>query len=183
MANTQQTKIWTYDDLFDLPDDGKRYEIIEGVLYEMPAPRPEHAFIIANLMFWLAPLVRALGGKLAPAPIDLFLQGANPVQPDLLVLFADQLGQVSERGIEGPPTVVIEVLSPSNIDHDRLVKRSLYARGGVPEYWIIDPRAETVEVLMLHQGQYLRHLLASGDDEVTSTVLVGLSFPASAVFE
>jgi Uma2 family endonuclease len=183
MANTQQTRFWTYEDLFDLPDNGRRYEIIEGVLYEMPGPRPEHSFIIANLMFWLAPLVRALGGKLGPAPIDLFLRGANPVQPDLLVLLAEHLGQVSERGIEGPPAMVIEVLSPSNIDHDRLVRRSLYARGGVPEYWIIDPRAETVEVLTLQQGQYQTHVLASGDTEVTSTILAGLRFPASAAFE
>src|SRR5689334_12758548 len=91
MATRQPEHYWTYEDLFDLPDDGKRYEIIEGVLYEMPAPLAAHAIILMNLVqYVLAPVVWALGGKVLTAPLDVFLRDANPVQPDLLVLLPDQ---------------------------------------------------------------------------------------------
>jgi Uma2 family endonuclease len=178
-----EPKYWTYEDLCGLPDDGRtRYEIIDGELYEMPAPEPDHAFTIANLMFWLSPIVRMLGGRIAPAPIDLFFAGANPVQPDIVVLLAERLHQVSKRGIEGAPNLVIEILSPSNAGRDRRKKRTLYARGGVPEYWLVDPRARAIEVLVLDGGTYRLHLRASGNDLVTSTVLPGLSFLANEAF-
>ena len=122
----QQLKAWTYEDLFALPDDGRRYEIIEGVLYEMPAPNMEHAELISNLILRvLWPVVEPLGGRVYTAPVDVFLRGANPVQPDLLVLLPEQFGYKSKRGVEGPPALLVEVLSPSNPEHDLVTKRLL----------------------------------------------------------
>jgi Uma2 family endonuclease len=158
MAIQQQAKYWTYEDLFELPDDGTRYEIIEGVLYPMPAPTAAHALAIMNLVqFIFGPVVWALGGKVLVAPLDVFLRGANPVQPDLLVLLPDQRELLSERGVEGTPALIVEVLSRGNSRHDLVTKRALYERAGVPEYWIVSPEAMSVEVLTLQDGRYRTH--------------------------
>lgn len=183
MIRPQPTQPWTYADLTRLPDDGRRYEIIDGVLYEMPSPSADHARAIMNLILSvLGPLVQALGGRLFTAPLDVFLPGADPVQPDLLVLLPEQLHLVSRRGIEGAPALIVEVLSPSNADYDRTVKRALYARAGVREYWLVSPDAATVEVLVLEGDRYRTHVRAAGDEAVTSTVLAGLHSPAAIIF-
>jgi Uma2 family endonuclease len=182
MVTTAPTKTWTYEDLFLLPDDGKRYEIIDGELFEMPAPNPDHAIAIANLMLLVSPLVRALGGLVITAPVDVFLKDANPVQPDIVVLFADRLRLLSSRGLEGAPNALMEVLSPSTAGHDRFRKRTLYARGGVDEYWLVSPEAGIIEVLVREGDDYRLLVRAGGDEIVQSAVLPELSFPAAAVF-
>lgn len=80
------TGAWTYEDLLALPDDGRRWEIVEGELHEMPAPSWAHSTIMFNLVMLLGPLVRALGGVFRFAPTAVFFAGANPVEPDILVL-------------------------------------------------------------------------------------------------
>jgi Uma2 family endonuclease len=183
MANTQQTRYWTYEDLFDLPEDGKRYEIIEGVLYEMPAPSLVHGRLLMNLILYVfGPIVDALGAHLYTAPVDVFIGDAAPVQPDLLLLLPDQLHLESARGIEGPPALVVEVLSPSNPEHDRIVKRAAYARGGVLEYWLVSPEAGIIEILVLDGDRYRTLARVGGDELLTSTVLPELHTPVSTVF-
>ena len=182
MAITRPTGGWTYDDLFNLPDDGKHYEIIDGELYELPPRGSDHARVVMSLIELLLPVADQLGGRLFTGPLGLFLPGADPVQPDLLLLTAGQRHLISRRGIEGPPALVIEVLSPNNPEHDRITKRALYARGGVPEYWLVSREAGTIEVLVLEDGAYRTHVRSGGDEPVSSTVLPDLSFPASAAF-
>ncbi len=183
MAATVKVKRFTSELLERIEGDpGNRYEIIDGVLYEMPAPNSEHALAIINLIATWLPLVRALGGKILVAPLDVFVAEGNPVQPDVIVLLPDRLHLLTLRGIDGPPNLVIEVLSPSNPEHDRLTKRALYARGGVPEYWLVDPEAAAIEVLVLNGGVYRTQVRAAGDELVTSPLLPGFSFPASAAF-
>ena len=182
MAVTKPSGTWTYDDLFALPDDGRRYEIIDGELYEMPAPNVVRAMVIMNLIAVLLPVVTERSGRLLTAPVDVFTGAANPVQPDLLVLLPDRLDLISARGIEGAPNLVIEVLSPSNSARDRLTKRDVYARGGVPEYWLASPEAASVEVLVRDGDLYRTHVRAGGDELVTSLVLPELSFSASSIF-
>jgi Uma2 family endonuclease len=173
MARTQtkQAGTWRYEDLFTLPDDGKRYEIIEGELYEMPAPNLAHATTIMNLIALLLPIVSALGGRLWVAPLDVFFQGADPVQPDLLAILPGWQGTLPSRGPQGAPDLVVEVLSPSNRGHDRLTKRALYARAGVREYWLLDPEARTLEILALDGDAFHRAVEASGEDMPTSPLL------------
>jgi Uma2 family endonuclease len=162
---------WTYEDLFSLPDDGKRYEIIEGDLYEMPAPSLKHATVVVNLIGLLLPMVARLHAQLFTAPVDVFFRGADPVQPDILVILPGWRGRRALRGPEGAPDLVIEVLSPSTRGHDLLTKRTLYGRAGVCEYWLVDPEARTVEILTL-DGDVLRNVqAASGDDTVVSPLL------------
>ncbi|HEU5434334.1 MAG TPA: Uma2 family endonuclease [Thermomicrobiales bacterium] len=182
MALTKPTGAWTYDDLLRFPDDGKRYEIIEGTLYEMPSPLLVHAQVIANLMFFLGALVRSLDGRLFTAPLDVFVPGGDPVQPDVIVILPGGAAKPVRRGIEGPPDLAIEVLSPSNRGHDRLTKRALYATAGVREYWIVDPEARTVEVLALHLDAFHAVQTAAGDDRIESSLLPALDLAATDVF-
>lgn len=173
---------WTYDDLKTLPDDGRRYEIVEGVLCEMTGPSSPHAVSVRNLIALLLPVFAALRMEWFTAPLDVFFSGANPVQPDLLAYFRGGATRRSLRGIEGPPDFVVEVLSPSTRGHDLLTKRTLYARAGVREYWLVDPEAQTIEVLAL-EGQGLQSILvAAGDEVVRSALFPDVAFPASAVF-
>ena len=182
MVLTKPTGPWTYDDLLSLPDDGKRYEIIEGDLYEMPSPAAVHALTTWNLMFLLRPVIEALRGWLLAAPLDVFFAGANPVQPDIVVVLPDGNAQLVTRGVEGPPDLVIEILSPSNRAHDVLTKRALYGRAGVREYWIVDPMSRTIDVLTLDRDALQTTQRAAKDDAVVSPLLGGKMFPLDAVF-
>jgi Uma2 family endonuclease len=182
MALTKPAGEWRYEDLERLPDDGKRYEIIEGELYQMPSPMSAHGVTIRNLMFLLGPVIEVLRGWLLTAPLDVFFPGADPVQPDIVVLLPDSNASLVSRGIAGAPDLLIEVLSPSNRGHDLLTKRALYARAGVREYWIVDPTNRTVDILTLDRDAFHTVQVASGEDAVVSPLLGGLAFPLPAVF-
>jgi Uma2 family endonuclease len=182
MALSKPAGTWTYEDLLSLPDDGRRYEIIEGDLYEMPSPTWAHAVTIANLMLLLGPIVQSIGGWLLSAPLDTFFRGADPVQPDILAILPGSRAVGHGRGVEGPPDLVIEVLSPSNRGHDLLTKRLLYARAGVREYWIVDPMERVVEVLTLEGDAFHTVQVASGDEAVSSKLLPDATLPLAAIF-
>jgi Uma2 family endonuclease len=182
MALTKPAGTWTYEDLFSLPEDGKRYEIIEGELYEMPSPASAHALTVINLIAALLPIVARLGGQLLTAPIDVFFAGANPVQPDILVMLPGGPARIVTRGVEGPPDLLIEVLSPSIRGHDLLTKRSLYARAGVREYWIVDPEARNIEILTLDRDALHSVQTASGDETPVSPLLGPLPIAADDLF-
>jgi len=109
-------------------------------------------------------------------------QGANPVQPNILVILPEGLAQVVPRGIEGPPDLVVEVLSPSNRGHDLLTKRALYARAGVREYWLVDPEARTIEILALDRDAFHLAVAASGDETAVSPLLGPLPTSAADLF-
>ena len=180
--STPHPGTWTYADLAALPDDGKRREIIDGALFEMPAPTTKHGAAIINLIALLLPFVRALDGKLHTAPTDVFFPGANPVEPDLLVLLPGSATYRSLRGIEGIPDLIVEVLSPSNREHDIETKRNLYELAGLREYWLVDAEAETIEVLALVEGRYRRLGVFRGAAAVASAVLPGVAFAAAEAF-
>lgn len=181
MAVTNPRGLFRYEDLLTFPDDGQRYEIIDGELYVLPSPWFAHANTIANLLLLFLP-IRSHVAYLLTGPLDVFFSGADPVEPDIMVLMPDRGSLVSKRGIECAPNLLIEVLCPFNPRHDLITKRALYARGGVPEYWLVDPSAATIEVLVLAGAVYRTHVRAAGDMPVTSTVLPSLTFPASAAF-
>jgi Uma2 family endonuclease len=97
-------------------------------------------------------------------------------------VLSDSPAHIVRRGIEGPPDLLIEVLSPSNRGHDLVTKRSLYARAGVREYWIVDPEAKTLEILSLDQGALRSIVVATGDDVPVSPLLGSLSVHAATLF-
>lgn len=123
-----------------LPDDGNRYEVIDGVLYMTTAPSAFHQWIIRQVVRALFRQVDDPGvGITLWSPIGLFMPGCDPVQPDILVIRSERLSMVSDRRVHGVPDLLVEVLSPSNSEQDLEVKRDAYARAGVPEYWVIRP--------------------------------------------
>jgi Uma2 family endonuclease len=147
--------VLTYADLVALPADGKRYELHEGEIYVTATPRPRHQQVIGNLYLIIAEHVRRLGlGEVFLSPIDVILADVTVVEPDLIYLDAGWMERVSDRGIEGAPTLAIEVLSPSTASADRGVKRQLSAKYGVPHYWIVDPEGRGIETYRLTGQAY-----------------------------
>lgn len=132
----------------ELPDDGNRYEVIEGVLYMTTAPSYFHQWIVRRLDKYIGmPLEEQGLAYAATAPIGVLMPGCDPVQPDFVLAGCDRADIISERRIRGVPDLIAEVLSPSNPEQDTVVvKRRAYARAGVPEYWIIRP--ETRDALV-----------------------------------
>ncbi len=178
MAVTKAAGTWTYEDLFTLPEDGTRYEIIEGALYVLPSVGWAHASVVMNLITMLIPLADNLGGQWLTAPLDVFIPGGDPVQPDLLLMLPDGAARAAMRGVEGPPDLVIEVVTPTNRVHDILTKRALYGRAGVREYWIVDPEARTIEILTLDRDAL--HLIAATSGTETSVSPLFGSLPIAA---
>lgn len=145
----------TYEDYAALPDDGRRYELHEGELSVTPGPGLSHQDILGNLFVILRSHVNAGGlGKVFIAPVDCILENITVVQPDIVFVEMARRSVMSERGIEGPPTLVVEIISPSSAGIDRRRKLQLYARYAVPYYWIVDPPARTIEAHQLAQGLY-----------------------------
>jgi len=176
--------ILTYDDYTALPDDGRRFELYEGELIEMtPAPRPRHQLVIGRLHLLMAEHVHRHGlGEVFLSPIDVILSRINVLQPDLVYLDAARLRLVTDRAIEGAPTLVVEVLSPSTDARDRETKQALYARYGVPYYWIVDPDAETVQALRLIGESYEPVARLEGTASAALLPLVDLTLDPAAVW-
>ncbi|MET0851575.1 MAG: Uma2 family endonuclease [Candidatus Rokuibacteriota bacterium] len=145
----------TYADYTALPDDGRRYELHNGELWVTPAPGTRHQEVSLAVAALLHAHVRAHGlGKVFAAPTDCILADRTVLQPDILFVATDRLDAVTERAIEGAPTCVVEILSPSSRALDCGRKHDLYAAHGVPFYWIVDPEARTIEALRLAAGTY-----------------------------
>lgn len=142
---------WTYQDYLDLPDDGYRYEVIDGELYMAPAPDTEHQMTSGELEFALRAFVKTHKlGVVLDAPCDVLLEpGGAPVQPDIFFISQGRTHIITSQNVQGAPDLIIEILSPSNPDHDRVRKFKLYGQAGVAEYWIVDIRARTIEVFVL----------------------------------
>ncbi|MDW8030550.1 MAG: Uma2 family endonuclease [Candidatus Bipolaricaulota bacterium] len=104
------------------------------------------------------------------------------VQPDIFLVAKDRLQIIREEEVRGAPDLVIEVLSPSTVEKDRLFKRRLYAKYGVREYWLVDPQTHTIEVLTLTEQGYERAGLYHGNEELRSPLLPELRFPVSEIF-
>lgn len=176
---------WTYEDYRRLPEDGWRYEVLEGVLHMTPAPSPTHQFILRNLSLALGSFLKNHPmGEFAFSPIDVLLPRdlASPVQPDLVFLKQDRLHLISSDGIKGAPDLIAEILSPSNWITDRRDKFRLYSTAGVREYWILDPEAKTVEVFTLRGDSYELLGKFSPGETARSEVLEGFEPALDEIF-
>ena len=147
MTATRSPGGWTYEEFARLPDDGTRYEVIEGELYLSPSPRPLHQRAVSELIYRLEAFTREYDlGLIFPGPIDVLFAEGDYLAPDLVFVRKERLGIVSSRGIESAPDLVVEVLSESTKSRDRVLKRRRYAHFGVPEYWIVDTAGQAIEV-------------------------------------
>ncbi|MCU0493768.1 MAG: Uma2 family endonuclease [Chloroflexaceae bacterium] len=162
----------------ELPDDGNRYEIIDGVLYMTTAPSFFHQWISNRLYRFVAiPLEDQGLAYGVTAPIGLIMPGCDPVQPDFVLVSKANAGIIADRRIRGVPDLIAEVLSPNNPELDTATKRQVYARAGVPEYWVVRPATRDVLVYRTPdstQGDYTSEQVIRPDATLTA-----LHFPVS----
>jgi Uma2 family endonuclease len=154
-----------YDDLAAMPDDGLIRELLDGELVVTPAPSPHHQRVSRRLQRQLESYFEPRGGEVFNAPVDVILSRHDVPQPDLAVVTRPEM--VSHRALEGPPAIVVEILSPSTARRDRALKASRYAATGVPHYWIVDPARRRLECLRLSDGNYA--LVADAEGGTTLT--------------
>ena len=174
---------WTYDDYAALPDDGKHYEIVNGVLLMTPAPSPEHQEIVGMIFHYLLMRVKLAGlGRVFTAPIDVELSPENTFQPDVVVILNAHLDRVGEKKIVGAPDLVVEVASSSTAAYDRLTKYEKYAHAAVPEYWIVKSLNHTVELLGLEDGQYRSLGIFRGEQTLPSRIVPNLPVAVERFF-
>jgi len=145
----------TREDLAAMPQDGKRYEIMEGELYVTPSPSLQHQRITAKLERMLARLLDDSGlGEVYFSPADVVFDEENVVQPDIFFIRSQRLDIIHQNFVKGPPDLVVEVLSPGTKHRDLKIKSALYARFGVPIYWVVDPLAHWIEVYLLENHAF-----------------------------
>jgi Uma2 family endonuclease len=177
----------TYEDLVALPDDGMRHELIDGDHFVTPSPATPHQLILGNLHRLIATDVREQRtGVVMLAPFDVVFTRYDVVVPDLIYFTMARFKEVvGEKNAQGPPNLAIEILSPSTRRRDEVLKRRLYERTGVDEYWVIDPRLETVKVHRLVEGKYQKAARLSLEDGavLTTPLLPDLNLPLTAIFE
>jgi Uma2 family endonuclease len=163
---------WTYQHYAAL-DDEQRYEIIDGVLYAMPpSPNIFHQGIVVWFSYYLQSHVRIAGtGRVYVASLDVELAPGTVLQPDAIVVLNANLAKITPSHIVGASDLVVEVLSRSTAVHDRRRKREAYAQAGVSEYWIADPRARSIEVLILEGGVYRSQGIFRGQETLRSIIV------------
>ena len=166
----------SFADLERWPEDGRRYELYDGEVYEVPSPILLHQIVAGRLHLALSDYVREHGGIVLFAPLDIVLTEYDVVQPDLLLFTKERQHLLHlEKVTRVPPDLAIEILSPSTAANDRGRKMQLLARHGVREYWLVDPTAVRVEVYQLSGTQFALASAAAGDEPVQSPLLAGLS--------
>jgi Uma2 family endonuclease len=172
VTSLPQSRPLTRDDLERMPDDGHRYELVEGTLVVTPAPGLPHqtvAFELAKLLDrHCPPHVRVV-----MAPFDVVLTSNTVVQPDVLVA---ERSALTQRDLPGPPLLAVEVITPSTRMIDLHVKRAVYEEAGCPSYWVVDPLAPSLTAWQLVDGRYVEAAHATGDDlfSVTSPLTLEL---------
>jgi Uma2 family endonuclease len=177
----------TYDDFVLFPDDGKRHELIDGEHYVTASPNTRHQQILARLHLMIGGWLESHRiGQTFFAPYDIVLTNIDIVEPDLMYFSNARAAEVlTDLHARGAPELVVEVGSPGTRKRDETIKRRLYQRQGVSEYWIVDPKLEVVRVFRregLSFGRVVELTRESGDT-LTTPLLPGLQMPLSKIFE
>ncbi len=172
----------TYQDYLETPDD-ERWELINGELFMAPPPSTLHQEVAADLVTLLNTFVKARGlGRVYSAPADVALSDTTVVQPDLLFVSKERAHIITYANIQGAPDLAVEILSPSTASRDWRDKLDLYAEHGVREYWVVDPDAERVWVMLLRDGGFDEVGAYGRNDELTSPTLEGFSVNIDEIF-
>ena len=176
----------TYDDFVLFPDDGKRHELIDGEHYVTPSPNRKHQKVSGNLFLLIGTwLEQHPIGQIYFAPFDVIFSMFDIVEPDLLYMSNERAQRVlTDANVKGTPELVIEIGSEGTRKRDETIKRRLYERSGVSEYWVVDPEIDVVRVYRRGTGGFKRPIeLRAEDNEVLTTPLLpGLSLPLARIF-
>lgn len=184
MAN-QPLKL-TYEDFLLFPDDGKRHELIDGEHYVTPSPNRKHQAILGNLHFLIRLWLESHpAGEVYLSPFDVVFSQFDVVEPDLLFISRDRAATIlTEKHVTGAPDLVVEIGSKSTRKRDETIKRHLYERTGVTEYWMVDPELDVVRVYRRVEERFERPVEFSleAGDVLQTGVLPGLELPLSRIF-
>ena len=176
----------TYDDFVHFPDDGKRHELIDGEHYVTPSPNIRHQRILGNLHLLIGNWLEAHPiGQAFMAPLDVVLSNHDVVEPDLLYLSNERAAQaMTPANIRGVPELVVEIASKGTRRRDETIKRRLYERVGVEEYWVVDPAIDVVRVYRQENAGPRRPIELSREtsDVLTTPLLPGLQLPLARIF-
>ena len=175
----------TYDDFVLFPDDGQRHELIDGVHYVTPSPARKHQAIVWNLTVLVGNyLLEHPAGRAFSAPFDVVFSEFDVVEPDLLFVSSARHEVLTAKHVRGAPDLVVEIGSPATRKRDETIKRRLYERFGVSEYWVIDPDKESVYVYRRTGEVYARvaELTLERQEVLTTPLLAGLDLPLDRIF-
>jgi len=169
------------------PDDGQRHELIDGVHYVTPSPRLSHQELVGRLHLAIGNFLatRRHLGRLFVARLDVVLSDYDVVEPDLLFVAGDQQSILTKANVQGPPALVIEILSPSTRRRDEGIKRQLYEKKGVREYWLVDPKkCQALICRRTEDGSFpvAATLSAAADDHLETELLPGFVLSISELF-
>jgi len=177
----------TYDDFVLFPDDGKRHELIDGEHYVTPSPNTRHQTIVGNVFGLLWSYLQAHPmGRVFSAPFDVVFSEFDVVAPDVLYMSHERAASVlTPKHTRGAPELVVEVASTGTRKRDETIKRRLYERSGVAEYWVVDPERDAIQVYRNVEGAFQRAAEYSRErgDVLTTSLLPGVELPLARVFQ
>lgn len=183
LAKLREKIKFTYSDYLIMPNNGKQCQLIEGEFFMSPAPFIFHQKASGNIEDILRAYVKKRNlGEVFYAPTDVVFSKEDVVQPDILFISKDRQHIINKRNIKGAPDLVIEILSKTTKNLDLKIKLKLYARYGVPEYWIVNPDNKTIDLLYLTEDGYKTKARYSGDDVLVSEVVPGFKMKLKEVF-
>ncbi len=181
MAGVRAANLRTsYADLEKWPEDGRRYELYDGEVFEIPSPIPLHQMVSARLYLALQGYVSAHGGIVLYAPLDIVLTDYDVVQPDLVLFTRERQHLINPRKVtRQAPDLAVEILSPGTESNDRGRKLRLLARHGVREYWLVDPEGSRIETYRVSGDRLTLFKVTAGAQAIQSPLLPGLVLKAS----
>jgi Uma2 family endonuclease len=176
----------TYDDFVLFPDDGKRHELIDGEHYVTPSPNTKHQTVLGSLHLIIASWLETHSvGRVFVAPFDVVFSSFDIVEPDLLYLSNERAARaLTDVNVRGVPEIVVEIGSPSTRQRDETIKRRLYDRAGVDEYWFVDPEIDVIRVYRRGEGGFNKPMELSREagDVLGTPILQGLDLPLARIF-
>ncbi len=173
----------TYQDYIELPDEF-RSELIEGELLMTPSPIPFHQKVLFRLAKILAEHVAVESlGEVYISPLDVVLSNQDVVQPDILFISQTTKQIVTDVNIKGVPDLIVEVISPSSKERDRFIKKALYLKFGVSEYWLVDLEKRCVEILSLADNEYKLIGIFLPEDSLSTPLFPGLNLSVDSLFK
>jgi len=172
----------TYQDFLQFPDDGLRHEIIEGEHFVTPSPSTRHQRILLKLSYLLQSYLEAHPvGEIFFAPFDVLLSEFNIFEPDLIYISKERAHQLTEKNLQGAPDLAVEILSPGTRNRDQRLKRDVYERTGVQEYWLVDPDGDAIDVLVRAGDELAGPRRLGRGDTLTTRLLPGLELPVDKI--
>lgn len=173
---------WTYDTYFIMTEESVLYEIMRGVLIKKPTPDVMHQETVGAICYELHQLVKKEKLGLVMLPVDVVLSPQDVFQPDLLVVLNEHLARMNTYGVTGAPDLVIEITLPGSKLYDRVNKHMAYEQAGIPEYWLVDPIKQCIELFALEQGKYHSLGIFRGEQTLPSRIVPQMTTPVASFF-